>query len=265
MKRFVPSCLLLGILFAAAPLAARDNQPQFKTIVVKHFVNANGMSQSMEFITYFCESMRNTLQKAKIAVNVVEEGVAVPDTFAAESIVLEGKFTDIDRGGMLKPGILNMEILAFRVSDHALVKTIPIKSAFKPSPLNKDKNIAEFTGMQTAYQLRQSLKNVSLSSIPPAPPGTGSTTLASGSASSAATAQGGPEVLASLQFTSNPTGAEITVDGNYAGSTPSLIKVRPGAHSIKVSKSGYAPWVRSITTEPGESRNIAADLDKAGQ
>jgi hypothetical protein len=47
-----------------------------------------------------------------------------------------------------------------------------------------------------------------------------------------------------------------------AGSTPSLIKLKPGAHSVKVTKKGYMLWVRSINTDAGESRNLAADLDK---
>jgi hypothetical protein len=66
-------------------------------------------------------------------------------------------------------------------------------------------------------------------------------------------------------LSSDPAGAEITIDGNYAGNTPSLIKLKPGTHSIRMTMHGYAPWERSIETAAGESRNFAATLDKTGQ
>ena len=66
-----------------------------------------------------------------------------------------------------------------------------------------------------------------------------------------------------VQFSSDPSGAEIVIDGNYAGNTPSLIKLRPGNHSIRITKKGYTPWERSIDADAGESRTIAAELDSA--
>ncbi len=68
-----------------------------------------------------------------------------------------------------------------------------------------------------------------------------------------------------MQLSSDPAGAEITIDGNYAGNTPSLIKLKPGTYSIRMTLRGYAPWVRSIETAAGESRNFAATLEKTGQ
>jgi hypothetical protein len=258
VKHFAQLFLPFCFLFAVAPLAARDSQSQFDTIVVKHFVNANGTNQSQEFINYFSDSLRSGLEKNKVASQAVGEGVTVADAVAANSLLIEGKFTDFDKGGGFKVGKLGLEINIYRISDHALVKTITTQAAFKPSPFNKDKNVAEFTGTQTAYQLRQTLKNISLSSIAPTPP-SASPLPSSGSA------QASPEAVASIQFSSDPSGAEITVDGNYVGNTPSLIKLKPGTHSVKITKNGYAPWVRSINTEAGESRNIAADLEKTSQ
>jgi hypothetical protein len=258
VKRLAPLFLLLTILFTVAPLAAKDTQPQFNTIVVKHFVNANGTNQSQDFINYFCDSLRAGLEKAKVTNQAVGEGVTVADAVATNSLSIEGKFTDFNRGGGFKVGKLGLEINIYRISDHALVKTMTTQAAFKPSPMNKDKNVAEFTGNQTAYLVKQALKNISLSSIPPAAPSAASTP-------SSGTAQAGPEAMASAQLSSEPSGAEITVDGNYVGSTPSLIKLKPGTHSIKITKNGYMPWVRSIDIESGESRNLAADLEKTSQ
>ena len=258
VKHFAQLILPFCFLFAVAPLAAKDTQPQFNTVVVKHFVNTNGTNQSQEFINYFSDGLRSGLEKNKVANQAVGEGVTVADAVAANSLLIEGKFTDFEKGGGFKIGKLSLEINIYRISDHALVKTLTTQAAFKPSPLNKDKNVAEFTGNQTAYLIKQALKNISLSSIAPAPP-------SASAVPTSGTAQAGPEAIASIQFSSDPSGAEITVDGNYAGNTPSLIKLKPGTHSVKITKNGYAPWVRSINTEGGESRNIAADLEKTSQ
>jgi PEGA domain-containing protein len=66
-----------------------------------------------------------------------------------------------------------------------------------------------------------------------------------------------------VQISSKPSGADIMVDGDYAGSTPSHLKLKSGSHSVKITKKGFAPWERSIKVESGESRNIAAELEKA--
>ena len=65
------------------------------------------------------------------------------------------------------------------------------------------------------------------------------------------------------RVSSEPNGADITVDGDYAGNTPSQIKLKPGVHSIKIAKKDFAPWERSIKVEAGESRNVAAELEKS--
>jgi hypothetical protein len=267
VKHFAPLFLLLCILFTAAPMAAKDSQPQFNTIIVKHFTNSNGMNKSQEFINQFSDSLRTYLEKVKIANHVIGEGNQVADAFAADSLSIEGEFIGTDKEiYMVTVGKLNVEINIFRISDHALVKTMTAKALIPPSISKNDQDMAAETGSQIARQIQQALKNTSLSSIPlaalpsvsPAPP-------SAASASSSGTAQAGPEAVASIQFSSDPSGAEITVDGNYVGNTPSLIKLKPGTHSVKITKNGYAPWVRSINTEAGESRNIAADLEKTSQ
>ena len=259
MKHFALFFLPFCIFFSAAPMAAKDSQPQFNTIVVKHFTNANGMNKSQEFINQFSDSLRSYLEKVKIANHVIGEGNQVADAVAADSLSIEGEFIGKDNEiYMVTVGKLNVEINIFRISDHALIKTMTAKALIPPSISKNDQDMAAETGSQIARQIQQALKNTSLSSIAPAPP-------SAAPAPSSEIAQAGPEAVASIQFSSDPSGAEITVDGNYVGSTPSLIKLKPGAHSVKITKKGYAPWVRSFNTEAGESRNIAAELEKTSQ
>lgn len=66
----------------------------------------------------------------------------------------------------------------------------------------------------------------------------------------------------SLAVDSNPTGADIDVDGNFVGSTPSTVDVPLGAHDITVKKKGYADWTRHMNLTGG-TIHLEADLDHA--
>jgi len=64
------------------------------------------------------------------------------------------------------------------------------------------------------------------------------------------------------RFTSIPSNAEVQIDGEYWGSTPTvdLTRLSAGAHTIVVKKLGYEPWERKITLAPGDDRTISAEL-----
>jgi hypothetical protein len=264
MKRSAPFFILLAASFAAAPLAAATTEPlHFNTVVVLHFTNANGMAQSQDFIQYFSDYLCQWLVKDKVAAQVVDQGTTVPDAVAPNSLVIEGKFLSHEDAGLIKPGKLIVEISIYRLSDHALVKTWTPTTHFPVNADHKDRVYAYYTGVAAADVIWDALKGVDLSSIPPAAPGSSPTAPGTAPApSSNASAPAAPDAVASVQLSSYPAGAEITIDGSYVGNTPSLIKLRPGTHPIRMTMPGYAPWVRSIETAAGESRNLAATLEK---
>jgi hypothetical protein len=66
-------------------------------------------------------------------------------------------------------------------------------------------------------------------------------------------------------FTSTPTGAEINLDGNYVGSTPSEIELSTGAHTVVFSMPGFGQWKRELTVLPGSALTISAILQKESQ
>ena len=66
---------------------------------------------------------------------------------------------------------------------------------------------------------------------------------------------------ARLEITSNPSGAEISVDGNFVGDTPSELAVAAGVHTIMISKHGYKPWERKLTVSSGKV-TVAAELEQ---
>lgn len=258
MKRYALYLFLAALLFPVSATAA-STPPLIRTIIVKHFSDAPGMSQSQEFINFFCDELRDELTKEKIAIQVAEETTPVADADAPNSLVIEGKFTGSEKGGFITPATLTLEIEIYRVSDHALLKLSTPKAIYKATPLNRDKNVAEFTGRQIAATIKQLLKGfvpasatpMALSGATPAP------------AAAAPVTQAASVGTADVNLSSDPNGADITVDGGYVGSTPSLLKLWPGTHSITISKTGYLPWVRSIVIRSGENHNIAAQLDKA--
>jgi hypothetical protein len=80
-------------------------------------------------------------------------------------------------------------------------------------------------------------------------------------ASPAATPNAGPTdttpvspdqgAAAELEVSSTPDGADIEIDGNFVGSTPSTLGVAAGPHQLSVKKAGFKPWERTITVSSG--------------
>jgi hypothetical protein len=64
----------------------------------------------------------------------------------------------------------------------------------------------------------------------------------------------GARKQAELEVLSTPVGADIEIDGNFVGSTPSLLTAVPGQHQIVVKKAGYEAWQRRVTVTGGHVR-----------
>jgi hypothetical protein len=69
--------------------------------------------------------------------------------------------------------------------------------------------------------------------------------------------------LQAVPIKSAPDGADITVDGKFVGSTPSTVKLSPGDHTIKIEKSGFKAWERTITVSPGSEVTVNATLEQS--
>jgi hypothetical protein len=65
-----------------------------------------------------------------------------------------------------------------------------------------------------------------------------------------------------LQLESNPSGADIEIDGNFVGNTPSDVQVAEGEHAVTVKKAGYKDWQRKLKVSAGSSVHIDAELEK---
>ena len=70
--------------------------------------------------------------------------------------------------------------------------------------------------------------------------------------------ESGPQT-GTLSFSSSPTGAEIYLDSQYHGTTPStLSNVVPGEHTLEFRKNGYTSWTGRITVPAGPSSYYGA-------
>ena len=67
--------------------------------------------------------------------------------------------------------------------------------------------------------------------------------------------------VSSIEIKSTPEGADITVDDKFMGNTPSTLKLSAGDHKIKVEKSGFKAWEKTLTVSAGETLSINATFE----
>ena len=65
-----------------------------------------------------------------------------------------------------------------------------------------------------------------------------------------------------VNVSSNPSGADVSLDGNFVGNCPAALKISPGKHTVTVKMPGYKDWSREITVESGSEVQLTANLEK---
>ncbi len=65
--------------------------------------------------------------------------------------------------------------------------------------------------------------------------------------------------ISNLAVNSTPVGADIYLDENFVGNTPSTVNVSSGKHSVSVRKAGFQDWVRELNLSGG-TINLTAEL-----
>jgi hypothetical protein len=61
---------------------------------------------------------------------------------------------------------------------------------------------------------------------------------------------------------SDPSGADIEVDGSFVGNTPSDVLVAEGEHTVSVKKPGFKDLERKLKVTGGSSIHLNAELEK---
>src|SRR5579863_151447 len=65
-----------------------------------------------------------------------------------------------------------------------------------------------------------------------------------------------------VNVSSNPTGADVLVDGDFVGNSPAALKLMPGKHAVTVKASGYKDWSKEISIQSGSEVQLTASLEK---
>jgi len=71
-----------------------------------------------------------------------------------------------------------------------------------------------------------------------------------------------PSINSKVAIQSDPIGADILMDGQMVGQTPSTFDVPPGDHQINVQLAGYQDWGRRVHVLAGSTINLSAKLEK---
>ncbi len=70
------------------------------------------------------------------------------------------------------------------------------------------------------------------------------------------------EGSARVNVQSDPSGAEIYLDDQFVGSTPSTLLLSPGKHAVRLHAAGRADWTRQVNVLSGSELTLSATLDK---
>ncbi len=65
-----------------------------------------------------------------------------------------------------------------------------------------------------------------------------------------------------VNISSNPSGADVSVDGDFVGNSPAALKLAQGKHTISVKITGYKEWSREISVNAGSEVQLTANLEK---
>ncbi|HLG15265.1 MAG TPA: PEGA domain-containing protein [Blastocatellia bacterium] len=66
----------------------------------------------------------------------------------------------------------------------------------------------------------------------------------------------------SVKVTSDPSGADVNVDGAFMGNTPAQLKLSAGKHRIQITSEGFSEWSREIEVSAGSELSLTATLKK---
>jgi ATP-dependent Clp protease ATP-binding subunit ClpA len=71
--------------------------------------------------------------------------------------------------------------------------------------------------------------------------------------------------VSTVTITSNPTGAEIEVDGKFLGNTPAEVPLLVGERDVRLTKSGFQPWERKLLVLPAAKQNLSVEMLQASE
>ena len=69
---------------------------------------------------------------------------------------------------------------------------------------------------------------------------------------------GPPPPSASVSFRSEPMDAEVSINGQFRGTTPLTLNLPTGTHTVECSFEGYQKWSRELVVVAGSDTRVMA-------
>ena len=66
--------------------------------------------------------------------------------------------------------------------------------------------------------------------------------------------------MTSVAFHSDPTNAEVYINGEFRGTAPLSFHIAAGAHEVVLRLEGFQPWARELVVVSGNDTRVAATL-----
>jgi hypothetical protein len=73
------------------------------------------------------------------------------------------------------------------------------------------------------------------------------------------------EQTCKIEVNSDPTGADVELEGKFVGNTPTTLRLKPGEYTLTVRKAGFVPWTRKLAAIPENQLRVMAQLEKTQQ
>ena len=180
--------------------------------------------------------------------------------------------------GVKKDKFVRFDVVAVRLPNQMTVKLRISREKGSPAgkgdirvenDLGNKKFGANQGSVFTAYVAETiGLEAAPAEGTPPSPakaaPPTAAPSPAETLAASVASSQQAPAVeLITVECTSDPSGAEIYIDGDFYGSTASFLKVPVGSHQVEYKLPGYKTYSTALDLASGAGyKTVKASLEK---
>jgi hypothetical protein len=228
----------------------------------------------------------NVVKGDRVEFDVTENVTVNNRVVIPKGAVARGVVTDVKGAGKkrAKDAAVFFRLVAVRATDN---QEIPLRvMPTKPRKADASENVVEINtpipGLRERMIGAEKGKDVAAytdtDALVNAPEPATETTTTEGTAPSAqprtTTTTAGPAVQtlppavvlppedAYVDFKSNPTGADILINGTSRGSTPLRLQIPPGRHVIEIRLAGYRTWTRNMVVDPDSKPSVRATLEK---
>jgi hypothetical protein len=251
------AALLSGFLSLAMLAGATSTKTPMQITVLDSVTRAstpddNGVPKNCEQLTFdaYCRSTTNV---PLVSTLLVQEGNQPPFRISCTIDSRYSRCIPLPKGETFEARREKHGITVYYMDDNGKPRkqlyTLAGELGPRPAPVAQPQN-APMASSPSAAPVPAPVAAVPAAVVTPAP------------SAHATVAQSSIPNGIKCNFSSTPSGAEITLDGKFVGSTPSVIEIGAGTHVIVFSLPGFSQWERDLTVMSGSELTVNAILQK---